>query len=276
MIHITSIDDARIAPYRNLKDRELAREEGRFIAEGEHILRWLLASVYPCESVLLARRRVAEIGPLLPAGVQLYVAPDELMRQIIGYKFQSGVIAVGRRRAAVTLDQVLRQAAPESRRRSTLLVLPETASAANMGSLIRIGAAFGVDALLLGERCCDPFWRQSIRVSMGTIFSLPIMRSSDLVDDLRRLRQQGGFELAAAVADDAAERLDGASRGHRLALLFGNEAQGLAPQYSSLCDRRLTIPMRRGTDSLNVAVAAGIFLYHFTRGAAVDHGGSSR
>ena len=48
-------------------------------------------------------------------------------------------------------------------------------------------------------------------------------------------------------------------------LLFGNEAQGLSKEWLDLCQRRVTIPMRHGTDSRNVAVAAGVFLYHFTR-----------
>ena len=55
------------------------------------------------------------------------------------------------------------------------------------------------------------------------------------------------------------------SRPDRLALLFGNEAQGLDPSTIAACDRRITIPMKMGTDSLNVAVSAGVFLYHFTR-----------
>ncbi|MBC7816284.1 MAG: hypothetical protein IAG10_05270, partial [Planctomycetaceae bacterium] len=62
---------------------------------------------------------------------------------------------------------------------------------------------------------------------------------------------------------ELAEPLGRADRPARLALLFGNEANGLGPEWLELCDRRLTIPMQ-AADSLNVAVAAGIFLHHFT------------
>ena len=261
MLTINSVDDPRIAPYRNLKDRELARVRGLFIAEGEFILRRLLASDYPVESVLLSDRRAEEIAPIIEPGIPVYVASDEVLRQIIGYKFHSGIVAAGRRRPGLRLDQfsLLNQS------RVTLVICPETATAENMGSLIRISAAFGADGLLLGERCCDPFWRQSIRVSMGTIFSIPIIRSEDLVRDLRQLREERGFELVATVLDERAEPLNLASRGERVGILFGNEAQGLDDQTLATCDRRITIPMRQGVDSLNVAIAAGIVLHHFSQ-----------
>jgi tRNA G18 (ribose-2'-O)-methylase SpoU len=260
MISIASLDDPRVALYRNLKDRELAREGGRFMAEGEFILRRLLASDFPVESVLLDQRRAPEMAPLVPGGVPVYVAPTAVFRQIIGHKFQSGILAIGRRKPFLTVGQLV----AKSQGRSTLVICPEIASVENIGSLIRIAAAFGADGMLLGERCHDPFWRQSVRVSMGTLFKLPLGKSGNILLDLQRLKEMG-YDLVATVLDPDAELLDRAPRGNRLAILFGNEAQGLDPDSIAACDRRVTIPMRQGIDSLNVAVAAGIFLYHFTR-----------
>ena len=262
IVPVDQLDDPRLVPYRNLKDRDLARAGDRFIAEGEQVVRRLLASDYPAESLLLSRKRADEVAPLAPADVPVYVLPDALVHELVGFKFHSGVMAVGRRGPSATIDEVM--AAAVSRPRLTLVVLPEIANTENMGSLIRISAAFGVDALVLGEHSCDPFWRQSVRVSMGTIFSLPLVRSDDLLRDLRRLKERWGVRTAAAVVGEGAEPLQAAPRGERLALLFGNEAQGLGPEYVAACDRRVTIPMQLGTDSLNVAVAAAVFLYHFT------------
>ena len=259
---VNSLDDPRVAPYRNLKDRELARQGGRFIAEGEHLVRRLLASHYKTESVLLAERRLPQIAPLVPADVPVYVTAQKVMDQIIGFHFHSGAIAVGLRKEPAALDDVV----PRDRARLTLMICPEITNGENLGSMIRIAAAFGLDALILGERCHDPFWRQSIRVSMGTIFRLPIVRSPDLMRDLGRLREQWGVQLAATVLDPDAEPLAGARRAPRLGLLFGSEAHGLDRTWVNACDRRLTIPMQLGTDSLNVAVSAGIFLHHFTQG----------
>ena len=99
---------------------------------------------------------------------------------------------------------------------------------------------------------------------MGAALRLSILESPDLERDLRRLRDEWQVKLFATVLDDAAEPLVHVAKPLRLALLFGNEADGLDARWQTLCDRRLTIPMQPGTDSLNVAIAAGIFLHHFS------------
>jgi tRNA G18 (ribose-2'-O)-methylase SpoU len=258
---LQTIDDPRLSPYRNLKDRELARLGGRFIAESDLIVRRLLASNYRVESVLAAERKADILAPLVPADVPFYVLPDAMLDAVIGYPFHTGVLAVGIRPQPPALRGVL----PPMPRRSLLVILPEITNAQNIGSLIRISSAFGADAIILGAGCCDPFYRMSIRVSMGTIFSIPIIRSLSLHDDLRQLRSEFGYELTATVLDESAMALDRASRPARMGLLFGNEADGLSAVDIACCDRSVTLPMQRGTDSLNVAVAAGVFLYHFTR-----------
>ena len=261
IIPITSLSDPRISPYRNVKDKELDRAGNLFIAEGEHLVRRLLASDFSVESVFAVEKHAGEFEKLVPADVPLYVTSTDVMNNILGMKFHSGIIACGKRKPWTPLDQIL----PEKQDRLTLVICPDINNVENIGSLIRLSAGFGVDAMILGERCHDPFWRQSIRVSMGTIFSLPIYRSPNLLHDLSRLKKEWGVELAATVLDAHAEPLEHARRPDRFGLLFGSEPHGLDEMSISLCDRRVTIPMKLGTDSLNVAVAAGIFLYHFTQ-----------
>jgi tRNA G18 (ribose-2'-O)-methylase SpoU len=257
---VDNLADPRLWPYRELKDRALDRSGRWFVAEGEHVVRRLLASDFHVESVFLSEKRV-DVAAHVPAGVPVYVAPQAVMEGVLGFKFHSGVIACGRRKPRLTIDD----AVPRDRERLTLVVCPDISNVENIGSIIRLSAGFGVDALVLGEHCHDPFWRQSVRVSMGTVFTLPIVHTDDLLRDIGRLRREWGIELAATVLDAAAEPLARAARPGRFGLLFGGEAQGLLPEHVAACDRRVTIPMKLGTDSLNVAVAAGIFLYHFTR-----------
>jgi len=182
VIPIHSLADPRLAPYRNMKERDLARDGDRFIAEGENLVKRLLASRLATESVLLADRRVAEIAPLVPDAIPVYSAPAEVVNQVLGFKFHAGVMAVGIRGRSPTIDDVMALATP-AQRRITLLICPEIEKTDNLGALIRIAAAFGVHAMILGERCCDPFFRQSVRVSMGAAFVLPIVRSDNLARD---------------------------------------------------------------------------------------------
>ena len=260
IVPIHSLDDARVSDYRNLKDKDLDRAGELFIAEGPYIVRRLFESDFPVVSVFSSENRLPQIQPIVPDDVPLYVAPQALFRGLLGMKFQSGVMACGRRKARRTIDDVI-----PKKDRLTLVILPDIANAQNVGSLVRISAAFGADAIVLGEQCHDPFWRQAIRVSMGTVFRLPLYQSKDLLADLERLKKEWNVELIASVLDEDGEPLENAPRGKRIGILFGNEAQGLGEQFIRACDRRVTIPMKLGTDSLNVAVAAGIFLYEFTK-----------
>jgi TrmH family RNA methyltransferase len=94
---------------------------------------------------------------------------------------------------------------------------------------------------------------------------VPICQVDRLADVMQSLRSEHGVEFWATVTDASATAFDKAPRPARLALLLGSEGHGLSPQWLERCDRRVTIPMQPGVDSLNVAVAAGIMLYHFTR-----------
>ena len=95
IVEVESWDDPRLGPYRNLKDKEIARHDRRFIAEGEQVVRRLLASKLAVESVLLARRKLPAMGPLVPPDVTAWVADDEVVHGIIGFEFHSGVMACG-------------------------------------------------------------------------------------------------------------------------------------------------------------------------------------
>lgn len=259
IIRIDSLDDPRVEPYRNLKAKNLQRGGEFFIAEGRKVVERMLDSPFRTASVFISEKREAEYAPKVPADVPLYVAPQSVMNQTVGFDFHVGVLGCGYRPARAPLENVLTQ----QTERMTVVVCPNCDNPENMGAIIRIGAAFGIDALLLGESCCDPYSRRVIRVSMGAAFSLPIIESPDLASDLKRLKAEWQFQLAATILSPDAESLERATRSPRFGILLGNEDTGLGESWTSLCDKQVTIPMSRGVDSLNVAVTAGIMLFHF-------------
>jgi len=257
---IESWDDPRLAPYRNLKDKELERLGERFIAEGPNVVIRLLKSGISVESVLVAERKISAIAGFASDATLILVGSDELIERVIGFEFHSGVLACGVRPLSPSLEAIV----PKRPQSALIVACQEITNPENMGSLVRTAAALGADAMLLGERCCDPFFRQSVRVSMGSVFSLPMTRSENLLNDLDRLKELDVERWAMVLAEDA-EQLRQVQRPARAAVLFGNEAQGLDATTVSKCDRRVTIPMRRGTDSLNVNVAAAVVLYELMR-----------
>jgi tRNA G18 (ribose-2'-O)-methylase SpoU len=261
-VPIEDLDDARIEIYRHLKTTNKTRRlTNQFVVEGEKLFKRLIASPLPLVSVLVTDRYEPRIASCVPKEVPLYVVPHAAMSTLVGFSFHRGVLACGHRMPWPSLDDL----ASLERKRVTFLVCPSLESPENLGAIVRLGDAFGIDAILVGCGCPDPLSRRVLRVSMGGALRLPVLACDNLERDVERLVSEFGFELAAAVADPAAEPIESARRSDRFALLLGNESEGLPAEWLARCDRRITIPMSPGTDSLNVAVAAGIVLYHLQR-----------
>jgi len=262
LIEIDAIDDERLHVYRHLKKTNLTRWSGNFITEGKKLTVQLLESDFPVASVLTSDRFTDLLVPCGRDDVPVYVLPHRLAQMLVGFSFHCGMLGCGRRKPEPRLDDLLTPG-----RRHVLVVCPETENPDNVGAIVRIAAGFGATALLLGDGCSDPFSRRALRVSMGNALRLPIIEAGSrlrgLVEGLRRERQ---VELVATVLDDSAEDLRHVRIDGSVALLLGNEDAGLTADWIDLCDRRVTIPMRSGTDSLNVSVAAGICLHHFSQG----------
>lgn len=261
-IHIGSLDDSRLAVYRQLKRSNLTRWSGLFIAEGDKVVRRLLAGQLEVVSVLTAQGRLSEFSPLVPASVPLYVVPDALLPEIVGFDFHRGALACARRPQEPSWEQVF----ADARNKCTLLVLAGVQGPENLGLLLRTAAALGIDGVLLGPRSADPWSRRALRVSMGLALHLPLRRTRDVRSELGDLSRHWGVHLVAAVPG-AQLPLEHARRRQRMALLFGNEGEGLPPDLVTCCHEQVAIPMPGGADSLNVAVAAGIIMHHYLHGA---------
>jgi tRNA G18 (ribose-2'-O)-methylase SpoU len=247
---VTDLTDPRLAPYRQLKERRLNEEGGLFIAEGELVVRKLLASTLPVHSVLLTAPRLQALQEVLRPEVPVLVAPQPLLDQVTGFHVHRGCLAVGERPQAARIPAGAR----------AVVVLEDLVDVDNLGALARNAAALGADALVLSPRCADPFYRKAIRVSMGSVFSLPIVRAAAWPADLLALRALGLTLVAAVLAPDAVS-IASYSPPPRFALLLGSEGPGLSHQTQQLCDVRVTIPMAPGADSLNVATAGALLLH---------------
>jgi tRNA G18 (ribose-2'-O)-methylase SpoU len=260
-VAITALDDPRIAIYRSLKATNVTRRLGQFVVEGEKLVGRLLASRFAAVSVLVTDRHEPRLGVPVPAEVPTYVVPDALIDSIVGFPFHRGVLGCGERRAWPALDEIVERAGA----RLTLVVCPKLSNPENLGAVARISDMFGIDAILAGPSCPDPLSRRVLRVSMGSSLRVPVVVSERLEEIADNLARHDRVVLLGAVADPAAEPFDAIRRPDRLGLVLGEEDQGIEPEWLEKCCRKVTIPMRPGAGSLNVAVAAGILLHAFTR-----------
>ena len=254
---IDSIDDPRVDVYRNLKKTNLTRSKDLFVVEGATLVRRLLDSRFTVDSILVTEARLEEFAPLIPDEADIFVISRSLAAELIGFKFHLGVLAAARREEPPDLAKVLLTVG-----NSLILFGDQIIDQQNVGMMVRIGSAFGADAVVFGPGSADPFSRRVMRVSMGNGLFMPVVQSTNVASSFETLRELG-YQIFATVLDEGAETLSATSFSGRSVLVFGNESDGLSASTLAMTNRQLTIPMLNGTDSVNVSIATGIFSYSY-------------
>lgn len=263
---ISDRDDPRLAPYLDLRDApDRPGAQGRFVAEGEIVLRQLAASPFAVESILATPGKIdglADLIATLPDSVRVLRAAKPAIDAVVGFSFHRGVLAAG-------LRGPQRSVADLAASCSTLIVLEDVSNVDNLGGLFRSISALAPQrtGVVLSPGCADPLYRKAIRVSMGHVLNIPFAHAHDWPGDVLRLRD-AGFTLAALTPAPGSVDLAAFTPdpGARLSLLVGAEGPGLTQPLLHAADIRLRIPMRPGVDSLNLVVATSIAMHRLFGG----------
>ena len=255
---IETIDDPRLDVFRNLKARNSVRDARLFVAEGVTVVERVLRSPLQVQSVLVSDRKFTTCEPFLPPGVCVLRLRSELADELVGFSFHCGVMACAVRPENPNVDSWI-----PGRGSSLIVAADRVVDPENAGALIRIAAAFGADGLIFGKGSADPFSRRVLRVSMGNVLFMPILETNDLPHSLAELHHNRSFEICGTVLEGNTTSLDTYRFSERTVLVFGNEYDGVSDEVQGVVSQRLTIPMFNGTDSLNVAVTAGIFCHQY-------------
>ena len=204
--------------------------------------------------------RVAErLAPLLEGrDLPVAVCSEDELREVVGFDLHRGALASVQRRPPATLADVL-AADP----RAVLVAAESVNDHENLGALYRNAAAFGAAAVVLDERCADPFYRRSVRVSAGNVLAVPTVAVPAGEALVGHLRRAGATTLA--LGPRAERTLDqlraGDLGGGPVALVVGAEGPGLTAGALEAAHLRVAIDMAPGVDSLNVATAAAVALH---------------
>lgn len=275
--YVSSVDDPSVALFRNVRDRDLAGRHGVFMAEGELVVRALLTrSRFRAHSLLLSEKRWPGFRQLLE-GLDpcppVFVAPQSVMNEVVGFPIHRGVLAVAERPQPTSLPALIDAAAGPD---LLLLCLDGLTNHDNVGASFRNAAAFGVDGVVLDERCCDPLYRKSVRVSIGAALTVPFVQGGRMSDLLAVLKSQG-FMVGALTPASSGSELRALKREGRLpariALVLGTEGPGSSPALIGQADVALRIDMVEGFDSLNVATAGAIALHGVRQLRKAEEGG---
>ncbi|KMO95024.1 TrmH family RNA methyltransferase [Streptomyces roseus] len=265
LITVEDPDDPRLRDYTGLTDVELRRRrepaEGLFIAEGEKVIRRAKDAGYEMRSMLLSAKWVdvmRDVIDELPAPV--YAVTPELAERVTGYHVHRGALASMQRKPLPAADELLAAEAAEAGHR--IAVFEGFVDHANLGAAFRSAAALGISAILLSPDCADPLYRRAIKVSMGSVFSVPYARLEQWPADLEKVRE-AGYRILAMTPSEKATPLDQVppERFERSAIMLGSEGHGLSTYALRAADEWVRIPMAEGIDSLNVAAASAVAFY---------------
>jgi len=249
---LRSRDNPRVKRWSRLvRDRHFRRKEARAIIEGPHLLAALLEKGLKPLAILATeegledreiRRLIGRASPvLLSAG---------LFRAIVDAENPPGVAA----------EIAIPEKSPEPD--ADCVFLEGVQDAGNVGAIVRSAAAFGVGAVCLDRGCADAWSPKVLRAAMGGHFHVSLVQK-DFLQDL------SGFDRLICTVPTDGTALDKADLSGRLGWIFGAEGRGVSKKLKERASLRVTIPMARGSESLNVAAAAAICLHEaFSRRAA--------
>lgn len=263
VVAVESIEDARLDPFRSLKTSNATRDDDLFVVEGALLVERLLASRFETVSILTHAGWFDEPKFEIPPEAPVMTLPRPAMTELVGFSFHQGILACGRRKPWPGLKEIVEAGNDAAK---TIVICPSIDNPENLGSIARTADALGVAAIVVGRESPDPLSRRVTRVSMGATLRLPVVEFADVHEAMDELASQG-FEFVATVLGEGHVELLDFRAPKRVGLLLGREREGLAVEFEARANHTLTISMTPGADSLNVGVAAGVFLYWLKQGS---------
>ena len=246
-------------------------EEGMFIAESPKVIGRALDAGYEPLSVLVEKKQMEEneetsqiMNRFDDTKVSIFTADFEVLTKLTGFKLTRGMLCAMRRKPLRKFQDLCDGI-------NRIAILENVQNPTNVGAIFRSAAALNMEAVLLSPGCSDPLYRRASRVSMGTVFRIPwtFIRDSNemrckreviwpkqVIAELKKL----GYKTAALALTDDSVSIDDSElmKEEKLAVILGNEGEGLESETIALCDYTVKIPMTHGVDSLNVAAASAV------------------
>ena len=256
MEKIISKNNIHIIEASKLKQVKHRKETGRFLAEGEKVIKMAIDSGYTLESLFIDedKERLFEnlVKKSLKTGTKTFLVSSQAVAKIASSKSPQGVFAV------VKMEKYdINQA------QGDLIIACENLSdPGNMGTIMRTADAVGVKTLLLSADCVDIYNDKVIRASMGSIFNVEAIIADDFVEGLNFLHEKG-YNVACGHLNG--EDFFASNKHEKNVLVIGNESRGVSEEAEAVCESLWKLPMYGGAESLNAAVAAGIMMYDIVR-----------
>ncbi len=247
---IQSMKNTQVKAWRKLLTKKEREKTGTYLVEGYHLV----------EEALKYKEEVLEIisSVAIPStwdikGVSITKITDEISKYISATETPQGIFAVCRKRE-VHLNTLSGK---------QFLLIDAVQDPGNIGTMVRTADAAGIDVVILGKGCVDLYNRKVIRSAQGSHFHIAII-SGDLLFWIEKLQAEKVPIYGTALENGTVFKKVEPKKS--FALIVGNEGEGVSDHLLQSTEKNLFIPIYGQSESLNVAIATGILLYHLQKG----------
>jgi len=249
MKRIESIQNSLVKHWKKLGTTRKERDKfSEFLVEGFHLTEESLKKKELVKSLIIRE------GVDIPEGwdiedVPHYSVTAAVAKEISETEHSQGIFAHCAQPEFTEEDQ---------KTWTRLLLIDAVQDPGNIGTMIRTASAAGIDAVILGKGCADPFNPKTVRSAQGSHFQIPVAKG-ELIEWVQKMHDSAIPVFGTALQD--AIPVHEAETQEKFALIVGNEGSGVSPELLGLTQQNLMVPLYGTAESLNVAVATGILLY---------------
>lgn len=255
---ITSKDNETIKHIRKLKEKKYRDEYGEYVIEGIKLINEAIEENANIKTILVCDNcnKIEKINQnsMYEVAKQncLYV-DEKVFNTITDVQNPQGILAVVEKNG---------EEKEINYNEDVIVVLDDIQDPGNIGTILRTLDSVGLSQVIISKRSGDVYNSKVVRSTMGAIFRVKIIESEDLKETLKTIKKHK-FKVVSTSLDTDKSMYDIEYK--KVAIVVGNEANGVSKEIQDMSDEKIKIPMLGKTESLNVSVATGVVLYEYVR-----------
>lgn len=244
---ITSKQNPFLKQVLKLHSKKGRLKQGEYILDGLRIVSHAIEQKCDISCLIVTEDFVDQLMKLDYDGV-VYKVSDSIMKMIVETETPQGIAAV----IKISVPKLVA---------GKILLLDKIQDPGNLGTLIRTADAAGFTSVMLRKGCTDPYSQKSLRSSMGSIVSIPVLINQD-IDDIVSIKSSHRIYGAALEGGTPYQQI---TYSDQSVLVIGNEGNGISSEVLELVDQRVYIPMHGDVESLNAGIAGGILMFEMVK-----------
>lgn len=249
MKEIASLKNPLIKETKKLQQKKYRDKTGTYLLEGFHLVQEAYKAGIVFSDVFVSQRGLQEWDKWFAAELpEMTLVSDEILKSLASQPAPQGIIAVAKIVEGTTVDY-----------RGAWLLLDNVQDPGNVGTLIRTADAAGFSGVILGDGSADLYNPKTLRSTQGSLYHLPVV-SQNLLAAMPNFKEDG--LIIGTALDKQAKNYRTLEVPENFALVLGNEGQGVSEAVFAQVDVTTYIEMKGQAESLNVAIAGGILMFH--------------